>query len=73
MARTKHDHDLPYALFVDSARMTLWSGQSNHAYRAGTHAGHGAAHCYPVYGRIEAGHHAAGVDDDTVTATLTYR
>lgn len=72
MARTEHDHDLPYALFVDSARMTLWSSQSSHAYRAGTHAGSGAAHHYPVYGRIGAARHAAGPYADTVIATLTY-
>lgn len=67
------DHSLPYALFTDSARATLWGNQRNSKNRFVTHVGNGRAHEYPVYGRIAAGQFVpAGLYADTVIATLTY-
>ena len=66
-------HSLPYALFTDSARATIWGNQFNNNDRFVTHVGNGMAHQYPVYGRIDAGQFVpAGLYADTVIATLTY-
>ena len=73
MTRNEQDHNLPYALFADSAHLTLWGEQSNPTHRFVTDAGDGTAHHYPVYGRIDPGHYVpAGLYNDKVMATLTY-
>jgi len=67
------DHSLPYALFIDSARVTLWGNQFNSNDRFVTDVGNGMPHHYPVYGRIDAGQFVpAGLYADTVIVTLTY-
>jgi spore coat protein U-like protein len=73
MTRIERGRSLPYALFADSVRTTLWGSAYNTTQRFFTHAGNGAAHDYPVYGRIDAGQYVpAGLYADTVIATLTY-
>lgn len=73
MTRTERDRSLPYALFVDSARVTLWGNPFTTTYRFVTHVGNGTARDHPVYGRIDAGQFvSAGLYADTVIATLTY-
>ena len=67
------DGSLPYALFVDDARTTLWGNQFASNPRFVTHTGNGQPQKYPVYGRIAAGQFVpAGLYTDTVIATLTY-
>jgi len=73
MTGTDRRGGLPYALFMDSARMTLWGHLFSITDRFVMHVGNGAAQRYPVYGRITAGQYApAGLYADTVIATLTY-
>jgi spore coat protein U-like protein len=66
---------LPYQLFLDSARTTVWgdggSGSLNPV--SGSHSGDGSEQSYTVYGRIAAGQFVApGSYIDTVVATVSY-
>ncbi len=67
---------LPYALYLDAGRATVWGDGLNGTSlnpTAGTFTGDGTAQARTVYGRITAGQYVPpGAYADTVVATVTY-
>jgi len=66
---------LPYQLYLDSARSTVWGNGTSGSLNptSGTFTGNGSAQSYTVYGRITPGQYVApGSYVDTVVATVSY-
>lgn len=69
-------HELPYQLYLDSSRTTVWgdgSGGSSLNPTTGSFTGNGNEQSYTVYGRVPANRYVApGAYTDTVNVTVTY-
>lgn len=61
---------VPYQLYQDPARSTVWGETPGTDTVAGT--GSGAVQTGPVYGRVPSANFPAATYTDTVTATITY-
>ncbi|GAB2501143.1 spore coat U domain-containing protein [Pseudoxanthomonas sangjuensis] len=63
-------NEVPYQLFQDAGRTTVWGETAGIDTLAGT--GSGAVQEIPVYGRVPSTNFPASSYTDTVTATITY-
>jgi spore coat protein U-like protein len=63
-------NEVPYQLFQDAGRTTVWGETIGTDTFAGT--GSGAVQAIPVYGRVPSTNFPAASYTDTVTATITY-
>lgn len=61
---------VPYQLYQDPARSTVWGETAGTDTLAGT--GSGIVQAIPVYGRVPSANFPAATYTDTVTATITY-
>jgi spore coat protein U-like protein len=63
---------VPYQLYSDSGRSTVWGSTSGTGGNTVGGTGTGAVQNVPVYGKVASANFPAGSYNDVVTATITY-